>query len=322
MATQKKQTKSNSNKRSPEDWASQFDEKLAAQRRSIFELGDLLILAKDELSKSDFAKAVKSSGLNSISNANNYIRVAESVILKDKDIQKHLPMTVGALIDLAAWKKEEIGAAIKDGVLHPSSERAKLRAWKEVRHQRKVRNQEIKREEEASGIKHVEYAQDAIVVGYMKADAETWTPDKWTRVFEMYKRLQTELDLDDVFLTLDLEFQNSISEHRFSQIRKKFISAFRSIDVFRDDPYFRRYWRTENEVNEGAIFKDIRNIALYVSSADFKQVQKKLKFSDEDWKSLGVTNHGNATITQFLDKSDDKPKIAKAGKPKKLLTRK
>ena len=133
MATQKKQTKSNSNKRLPEEWASQFDEKLAAQRRSIFELGDLLILAKDELSKSDFAKAVKSSGLNSISNANNYIRVAESVILKDKDFQKHLPMTVGALIDLAAWKKDEIGAAIKDGVLHPSAERAKLRAWKEVR---------------------------------------------------------------------------------------------------------------------------------------------------------------------------------------------
>jgi hypothetical protein len=38
--------------------------------------------------------------------------------------------------------------------------------------------------------------------------------------------------------------------------------------------------------------------------------------------SLGVTNHGNATITQFLDKSVNKKKIAKAGKAKKSLTRK
>jgi len=111
-----------SNSRSPEEWAEKLNEFIAVQRRTVFEIGEALLLAEEELSKKDFVTAIKMSGLKTKTTANNYMRVAESELLKNRDLQKHLPTGVGALIDLAAWKKDDFALAIKEGALHPNAQ--------------------------------------------------------------------------------------------------------------------------------------------------------------------------------------------------------
>lgn len=101
-----------------------------ASRMAVFTVGDVLRKAKeDEISKEDYLTLVMKSGLKSISNADNYIRVAEDIKLRSLKDVEHLPVTVGALIDLVPWKQPELRACIKAGVMHPDVTRSELREW-------------------------------------------------------------------------------------------------------------------------------------------------------------------------------------------------
>ena len=100
-----------SKKKSVEDWISAIHELIGKQKRTVFEIGDLLIQAEAELSKKNFGNVAKASGLRSKQTANNYMRVARAEHLRKPDMFKRLPTSVGALIDLAAWEDREISLA-------------------------------------------------------------------------------------------------------------------------------------------------------------------------------------------------------------------
>lgn len=104
--------------------------RLLDARSVVFEVGDLLTQAKDEFGKQDYEVLLKKTGLRSTKNANNYIRVAASDVLRKTKFHNHLPVTVGALIDLVKWTEEEIRNCIKAGVMHPDATRAELSKWK------------------------------------------------------------------------------------------------------------------------------------------------------------------------------------------------
>src|SRR6266436_2099786 len=105
-------------KRSVEDWVAEIDGLVVKQRLSIFEVGDLLLQAEVELSKKNLQTVVKRSGLKSKQNAQNYMRVARAELLRRPGIFEHLPVSAGALIDLAAWSASEIEHAIREKILH------------------------------------------------------------------------------------------------------------------------------------------------------------------------------------------------------------
>ena len=296
------------NSRSPEEWAEKFNEIMAVQRRTVFEIGEALLLAEQELSKKDFATAIKMSGLKTKTTANNYMRVAESEVLKNRDLQKHLPTGVGTLIDLAAWTKEEFALAVKEGALHPNAQRGHLRQWKQKnRYRAHLREDPVE-------VRNPTPPADALIVGYIKADGKTWSSEKWQTLYQLYLKMADELNLNDVVLTLWEDGDNSISQHRDSRIRATLLGAFKSEALFKDDPFFNRYWTSKGEVEADSVAKDIREIARYISTADYKPLHRMLGFSKDDWSSLGVDNPGSSTITPFLeDQKEAKKKGAKKG---------
>jgi hypothetical protein len=81
------------------------------------------------MTRSDFQLVVKNSGLRSTSSADNYMRVAENEFLRKPAIMEHLPVGIGALIDVAAWTEMEVEACIRDKTMHPHVERKTLRNW-------------------------------------------------------------------------------------------------------------------------------------------------------------------------------------------------
>ena len=96
----------------------------------IFSVGKKLREAKEDgIGPKNYEIAVKQSGLHSISNANNYIRVSDNGRFTRRDIRDHLPVTVGALIDLVKWSEDELRKCIAAGVLHPDATRGELRGW-------------------------------------------------------------------------------------------------------------------------------------------------------------------------------------------------
>jgi hypothetical protein len=99
------------------------------KRRTVFEIGELLIEAKVRFDNKDFRKVVEQSGLKSKSNAENYMRVASKTILRKPEIEPHLPKSVGALIDVAAWPDEQIQVAVENKVMKPDARRNELRNW-------------------------------------------------------------------------------------------------------------------------------------------------------------------------------------------------
>lgn len=288
-----------SNSRSPEEWAAKLDELMAVQRRTVFEIGEALLLAEQELNKKDFSNAIKLSGLKTKTTANNYMRVAGSEVLKDRHIQKHLPTGVGALIDLAAWKKEDFVLAIKEGALHPNAQRAQLQKWKDKNHYR-ARHQDDPQE-----LRNPTPPADAIIVGYIKADGRTWSHEKWQRLYQLYLKMGETLDINDVVLTLWEDGDKSISQHRDSRIRASLLGAFKADPIFREDPFFARYWTADGQLESESITENIRQIAQYISTADFRATHRILRFSKDDWAALGVDDPGSATIIPFLQ--DKKP---------------
>ncbi|MFM9899014.1 hypothetical protein [Sphingorhabdus sp.] len=169
-----------SNKRSVDEWAAVIDTKIGSQRSSLFDLGDLLLSAQDELSKTNFKKAVKASGLKSDVTANNYMRVANSKHLRDPAIIKHLPTTVGALIDLAAWDPRELRKAADEGILTPSTKRSMLKKWRSQLHDGFLGRDQLKSAREA--------LHDGIIIGYVIAHRDFGFKTKIVPATEVEKR--------------------------------------------------------------------------------------------------------------------------------------
>ena len=172
--------KAGSNRRSIEEWAAEIDTTIGSQRRSLFDLGDLLLSAQDELSKTNFKKAVKASGLKSDVTANNYMRVANSKHLRDPAIINHLPTTVGALIDLAAWNTQELRKAADEGILTPSTKRSMLKKWRSQLHDGFLGRNELKSARDA--------LHDGIIVGYVIAHRDFGFKTKIVPAAEVEKR--------------------------------------------------------------------------------------------------------------------------------------
>ncbi len=172
--------KAGSNKRSVDEWAAEIDTTIGSQRRSLFDLGDLLLSAQDELSKTNFKKAVKASGLKSDVTANNYMRVANSKHLRDPAIINHLPTTVGALIDLAAWDPRELRKAADEGILTPSTKRSMLKKWRSQLHDGFLGRDQLKSAREA--------LNDGIIVGYVIAHRDFGYKTKIVPAAEVEKR--------------------------------------------------------------------------------------------------------------------------------------
>jgi hypothetical protein len=172
--------KAGSNKRSVDEWAAEIDTTIGSQRRSLFDLGDLLLSEQDELSKTNFKKAVKASGLKSDVTANNYMRVANSKHLRDPAIINHLPTTVGALIDLAAWDPRELRKAADESILTPSTKRSMLKKWRSQLHDGFLGRNELKSARDAM--------HDGIIVGYVIAHRDFGYKTKIVPAEEMEKR--------------------------------------------------------------------------------------------------------------------------------------
>jgi hypothetical protein len=101
--------------------------------QSVFDIGDLLVQAKEELSDNEFSGMVTGSILESRSNALAYMRVARKDCLREEAIFRHLPLKVGVLIDLGCetWTREHIVQAITEGVINPNATRSKIQQWME-----------------------------------------------------------------------------------------------------------------------------------------------------------------------------------------------
>jgi hypothetical protein len=107
---------------------------LKKQTGSIFETADLLAEAEQKLVhvRNEFKKVWQKAGLKSKSNVENYIRIAKAKYLRKPEFLPHLPVTVGALIDLAnseKWSEEAIKACINARVMSPGCTRETLKKW-------------------------------------------------------------------------------------------------------------------------------------------------------------------------------------------------
>ena len=209
-------------KRSVEDWVLAIDELIGKQKRTVFEVGDLLNQADAQLSKKHFRDVVKSSGLRSKQNANNYMRVARAAHLRKPDIFKHLPTSVGALIDLAAWENREIQFGLRDGVIHPQSERAKLR---------KRRQQFYYEVPELPSPK-------AHVVAYIMCDANTYSFERGYELWNKFDEFKLKCLPDDMHIT---PFEKDIlSQQRLEQLWKRVWAAYKKDPGLFVDPRFEK----------------------------------------------------------------------------------
>jgi len=112
------------------DWVEKIDGAIGNNLLAVFAVGNIIVAAKNELPKDGYRQVIARSGIKSVSTANNYKRVAEKLEFKDPDVARHLPPTVGVLIDLVKWSKEQLMRAIEEKILTPAASRKNLKKWK------------------------------------------------------------------------------------------------------------------------------------------------------------------------------------------------
>lgn len=133
MSTEDRPVAKRANQATIDEWVSRIQAEMGEHRWGVFKIGDLLILAKEELSPSAYKKVVAGAGIKSESSTNNYVRVARNSDMRDPEVFKHLPTSVGALIAMASWKKEGMLAAVEEGVLTPEATRDELVNWRKAK---------------------------------------------------------------------------------------------------------------------------------------------------------------------------------------------
>jgi hypothetical protein len=268
-------------KRSVEDWVAEISGLVAKQRLSVFEIGDVLLQAEAGLSKKSFGNVVKLSGIRSKQNAKNYMRVAGEDNLRRPGILEHLPVTVGALIDLAAWSTGEIDSAIREGILHPQSERAKLRQW------RKRRWQTPRKKPEAS----------AKVVGYIMCDAKTYNLERTEEFWKQFDEINLTFLDGDMFIA---PYKDDVhSYHRLEMLAKRVWDAYKQDPALFVDPRFHKLVAGK-ALDEDMLPAYLVEAAPLFASGDHIDLHRLIKFSKSDWKFLKVQDVGYATLLPYL----------------------
>jgi hypothetical protein len=265
------------------DWVRKIDGLIAKQRLSIFEIGDVLIKGDAELTKKDFQTIVKLSGIKSKPTALNYMRVARREILRTAGIIEFLPTTAGTLIDLAAWENDEIRESIRQRVLHPQSERAKLRAWRQQRLQPPVERP----------------APKAQVIAYIMCDVQEHDFDRVYKLREKFDEMKMKFLDDDMFIT---PWENDVlAMHRTTMLANRICDAYSEDPTLFVNPAFHKFVE-EKRLGKRDSGTDLymRDIAPLIASGDHHRLHKKIRFSKSDWAHLGVTDVGFATLLPFL----------------------
>jgi hypothetical protein len=268
-------------KRSVEEWVSEIDKLIGNQKRTVFEIGDLLIRAEEDLSKKNFGVAVKASGLKSRQNANNYMRVARAQHLRQPEIFKHLPTCVGALIDLAAWTDREIQFGLRDGVIHSQCERTKLQKWRAMFNYGGPAPPPPK----------------ARVVAYIMCDVATYDFGRAYELWDKFDEMKLKCLPDDMHIT---PYDDDLhSQHRLEQLAKRVWAAYVKDSALFVDPRFQKLVQDKQIQGDGA-WLYLKEIATIIASGDHTPLHKVLKFSKSDWTFLGVSDPGYATLLAYL----------------------
>jgi hypothetical protein len=281
-----------SNRRTPQEWAKEFDELVASERLAIFAIGRALIAAQEELSKKDFASAIKLSGLRTRTTAMNYMRVADSKVLSDQQVQPNLPTGVGALIDLAAWEEDEIKAAIENKVLHPQSQRKALQKWVDQHRRRWI--VDFSEEKPAAA-----FQEDAVIAGYIMTSATELTSDDQQQFARIIFELNKQMPNFNFYITTD-KTDNSITFRRTFALSQRILAAYRESPELFIDPQFERLLKAEDGLRERFFSSYVRDFAKIIANADHKELHKKIKLTKVEWEFLGVERVGEPTITPFL----------------------
>jgi hypothetical protein len=274
------------NKPNVQDWVRKIDESISRQRLTVYTLGDLLLKAEAELTKEDFLSVIKLSGLKSKQNAQNYMRVARHEFLRRPGIVEYLPTTVGALIDLAAWSVSEIQGAIRDGVLHPQSERVKLRKWRVDRWCPPAEKP----------------ADTARVVGYIMCDAQTHDFGRTYDFWEKFDEIKLNYLDGDMFIT---PFEDDVTSfHRMEMLAKRVWEAYKQDPALFVDPRFHKLVE-EKALANGNLTLYMAEIARLLASGDHIALHRVIRFSKSDWKFLSVDGVGYASLLSYFVEAVD-----------------
>lgn len=263
-----------------EYWVSAIDDLIVKQKRTVFEIGDLLIEAADILSKNKFGIAVKTSGLKSKQTANNYMRVARSGCLRKPEVFEHLPVAVGALIDLAAWSDGEIAEGIRTRVIHAQSERKKLQKWIQSFRLRFPTKQLP--------------PETARVVGYIMCDIATYGSKRIEQLQEHFNQIKLQFLDDDMFIAM---FEGDLwSQEREFMLAQRVWDAYTMDPSLFVNPAFHNLMKRRSVSSSFTLVYDMQKVAPMIASGDHRALHKIIKFSKSDWKFFGVSETGYATL--------------------------
>jgi hypothetical protein len=111
-------------------WAKTITEKWNQLVESIFETGQTLIDAKDELDHGDFGHMIEEELPFGPSTAQRLMAIAAHPILSNTAHGPHLPPSWRTLYELSKLPDETLLARLEDGSIRPDLERGTIKAWK------------------------------------------------------------------------------------------------------------------------------------------------------------------------------------------------
>jgi hypothetical protein len=273
-------------KRSVEDWVLAIDGLIVKQKRTVFDIGDLLIAAEGELSKKNFQTVIKTSGLKTKKTAQNYMRVARKEILRRPGVFEKLPLSVGALIDLAAWRDFEIEWALENQILKLQTTRAQL--------------QRFDRRFDPSPAKPP--PPRAMAVGYIMCDIDgTFDDDRMDELQEQFDKIKLQCLDDDTYIA---RFEDLWAVDRRIMLAKRVWDAYTKDLTLFVNPAFHHLMEKE-KIDENAMQYRLCKIAPLIASGDHKPLHKIIRFSKSDWKLFGVSETGYATLLSYFTADAD-----------------
>jgi hypothetical protein len=274
------------NQRSVDEWVSSIDQMITAQRSGVFEVGDHLIQAQNELTKKKFSEVIKQSGIKSRQNAQNYMRVATRKFLRRPEIFRQLPTSVGSLIDLAAWPDKDIEEAIRQEVVRPHAERARLRKWRDQRYHPPKKPP----------------VDAPVVIAYVMCDARTYDFTRAYRLWRKFDEMRRNYLDEDMFITpFDKDL---LSSYRLMMLAKRVWDAYSTHAHLFVNPRFHEFVREHKLVEGGPFWQYLTQVAPLIASADHKSLHEIIGFSKHDWSFLGVKDIGHATLLAYMPNPD------------------
>lgn len=113
-------------------WVERIAKAWRGQLPSIFETGNLLEAAKDELAYGEWGKMIKDELPFDRTTAHRLITIASDEKLRDVAHAQHLPVSWMTLYELTKLTPDQLVAGIKSGAINPRMERKEVKALREV----------------------------------------------------------------------------------------------------------------------------------------------------------------------------------------------